>query len=222
MSPRTFQPGEPLSLEASGPLGVTAVDATLIGATATRILVSLPGLHSCPETLYAGVEVSLRCIDSAGVHSARSKVRAVRQTSPVTLSLDRPTRVETKQSRKSFRVPAAVAFLLDASGSSNPAARQMPVTECRSSDISAGGICFDTTIPLLVGDHVEVTLAAAVRPEEPLTPPITFAARVLRVRRIGGKEPRSAVAVEYLSPKNVDRERLVRFLFKLERALRTV
>jgi PilZ domain len=127
-------------------------------------------------------------------------VRLENPAEPDVLRMDAPRSVEVLQEREYVRINAARPVLVYAG-------RDMPEIQSYTVDLSGGGFLLAGPDTLQVGDEVSFQLSLTADAQ-----PIGGSAKVVRVDRQG----RRAVAFHRIS--DLDRRRLVRFIFECQRA----
>jgi c-di-GMP-binding flagellar brake protein YcgR len=140
--------------------------------------------------------------------SARGRVRlrgtvaSQAAASPEVLTLSAPRSVEVLQEREYVRIKSARPVLVYSASAGMQ-------TQSFTVDVSGGGLLLAGPDTLSVGDELNFQLT--------LTPGVTPVSGTGRVVRVDGKGRR---AVEFESISELDRRRLVRFIFECQRAER--
>jgi len=187
------------------------------------VSVSLPGsariparvLEASPDSVLVALTVPTRPLTAAQLNalvleynSARGRVRlhgssaAGDPNEPDLLRLDGPRSVEVLQERRYVRIQSARPVLVYC-GSDNGRIESYTI------DVSGGGFLLAGPGSLTVGEEVSFRLSIASG-----SAPISGTGRVVRIDAMG----RRAVAFESIS--DLDRRRLVRFIFDCQRAER--
>jgi len=186
---------------------------TLVLATGERIPARV--LESGLETLLLAITVPTEPLSYGQLEGlvlefvgARGRVRLTGTASmespsePDVLRMDRPRSVEVLQEREYVRIMSTRPVLVYGGPD------QMPV-QSYSVDLSGGGILLAGPDSLRIGDEVEFQLT--------LTPGVLLIAGKGKVVRIDAQSRR---AVEFSSISELDRRRLIRFIFECQRTER--
>jgi len=169
-------------------------------------------LESGPDAVVFAITVRTRTLTAEQLESlqvefvtARGKVR-LRGTvasqdpaSPEVLTLSAPRSVEVLQEREYVRIKSARPVLVHA-------AREGMQVQSFTVDVSGGGLLLAGPDTLAIGDVLTFQLTIT-----PGVTPVTGTGRVVRVDGMGRR------AVEFESISELDRRRLVRFIFECQR-----
>lgn len=121
---------------------------------------------------------------------------------PDVLRMDEPRSIEMLQEREYVRIDAARPVLVYAG-------RELPEIQSYTVDLSGGGFLLAGPDTLAIGEEVSFQLSLT-----PEASPIGGTAKVVRVDRQGRR------AAEFQTISDLDRRRLVRFIFDCQRAQR--
>ncbi|MGA7742900.1 MAG: PilZ domain-containing protein [Polyangia bacterium] len=180
------------------------------------MIFTFPDLPACPEGLEAGRAAVVRYTSRMGCHVGRTSILRVANGPPVTAALQRLVKVETAQRRRyprvSVRLPAALA-----TGSESGREAGRPGDErARIRNLGAGGMLLETSLPVMAGDEVNLTVPG---------PDGTVARRarhiigkVLRVEKhAGGKRKALVAGVEISFTSDEERDAWAQLVLALQR-----
>ncbi len=171
-------------------------------------------LEAAPDSVLVAITVPTRPLTSElrdlvlEYNSPRGRVRLHGSfeledpSEPDLLRLHAPRSVEVLQEREYVRIQAARPVLVHCGSDRGQ-------VESYTVDVSGGGFLLAGSSPLAIDDEVSFRLSIAAG-----APPITGTGRVVRVDSMG----RRGVSFESIS--DLDRRRLIRFIFECQRAER--
>ena len=194
--------------------------AFVFGTTAREILLTLGHGERAPRGLIAGAALTLRFATTVGLHEARSRVLTVTEDRTVKLGISQVNKPTTVQRRRYFRVPAALAVQVTVTQSSwiDGVGQKDPRAITR--DISAGGLCLETTVRVTLGDVLAITLETPRGFRKGLPPELPCAGRVLRVQETSRSgRTLHVLGVEMIIAAERERDRWVQLTFDLQRGV---
>jgi hypothetical protein len=202
-------------LESSQPMILPGRSATVTLVPATGEKIPARVLESGAETLLVAIMVPIEPLSYSQLEGLvlefvgeRGRVRLTGTASienasePDVLRIDRPRSVEVLQEREYVRINSTRPVLVYGGPD------QIPV-QSYTVDLSGGGILLAGPDSLRIGDQVEFQLT--------LTPGVLLIAGKGTVVRIDAQARR---AVEFTSISELDRRRLIRFIFECQRTER--
>jgi hypothetical protein len=182
--------------------------------TADRVGVRFDGA-SAPAGLLPECNVLLRLVNEHGVHTGRASVAQVTRK-PLAAMLRTPITFSTTQNRKFVRVPAKMQATCSVRASRHPALVGQRDDAAKTQDLSAGGARITTSLPLSMGD--EIDLAVKLRNVRWNEPELKISGRVVRAVPFE-KKPRMTfqVGVEFVHANQRQLDALVLLVFELQR-----
>lgn len=158
----------------------------------------------------------VRYTSRSGRHVGHASILRVANGPPVTAALQRLVKVETEQRRQyprvSVRLPAALA-----TGTASGRATGGPGDErARIRNLGAGGMLLETSLPLMAGDEVNLTVPEGARTVARHARQMT--GKVLRVEeRAGGKRKALVAGVELSFTSDEERDAWAQLVLALQR-----
>lgn len=199
------------------------IKGVVIPGVETHLTVRFSDLDGLPACFVPRQKVDLFFASDGGLTRSRSIVTARDDARPPSLVLTPPEVVEVSQRRRHFRSVARLPVRVTIVESGAVPKDESGPKEEITADISAGGVRFLTGCEVSIGDKIEVELPLA--PAEPDTKskvgrPDVFLANsaVVRVEQVVLNQSRTRiVSVEFQNVSERERDRLIRFLFQLQR-----
>jgi len=135
---------------------------------------------------------------------------------PATAALQRPVRIETEQRRECPRVRVRLPATLVAGVEPSPAAGELSDARARIRNLGAGGMLVETSLPLVAGDEVDLTVPERARTVVRRTRHVT--GKVLRVEEgAEGKRAARVAGVEFSFSSDDERDAWARLVLALQR-----
>jgi hypothetical protein len=178
-----------------------------------EVLFTFPDLPTSPEGLEAGHEAVVRYASSTGRHTGRAAILRVASGPPVTVALQRLARVETEQRRQYPRLSVRLPATLAAGVESPPAAGERSDARAHICNLGVGGILVETSLPLMAGDGVDLTVPGPARTVAMYARHVT--GKVLRVER--RKRAARVASVEFSFTSEDERDAWARLVLALQR-----
>jgi len=181
-----------------------------------EVLFTFPDLPTAPEELEAGHDAVVRYASGTGSHTGHAAILRVAKGPPVTAAFQHLVRIETEQRRHypriSLRLPATLAASVE---SAEPAGRQSDA-RARICNLGAGGILVETSLPLMAGDGVDLTVPGPSKAVA--TNPRRMSGKVLRVEKTAERRRSPRVAsVEFSFTSDDERDAWARLVLALQR-----
>jgi len=207
---RSLQTNQLVKVRAEHEKGGTELEGVVLDASGAEVLLAFPDNAELPQEYGVGAPVTLKTWDQLGLHFGSTRVlRHLDQLAMgVGLAVARPASYATMQRRATFRVPARLPFAFKVCSAEKPSAMGRGEHTGTTDDVSAGGMRFQTDLPLSVGDEIEMTITFIAG-----TPPIFRKARIVRTSEAAGG--RISVGVNFVGAS--DTERIIDELFHVQR-----
>jgi c-di-GMP-binding flagellar brake protein YcgR len=210
--------GQAVELHVDGatpPMPLTGVVAAL---PSTEIVVSLPSGAVIPPALQAGVGVTIAFATTMGLHQARSSVLRVSFARIISVALARFADIKVSQRRQFFRVPASLVTVMVVR------ANQVGLTgkeeRTLTQDVSGGGLRLETTLPVTIGDRVQITLQTPRGFRKHLPSEMSCEAKVVRVEQVTRRNRKLlSVGLQFVFATESERDRWVQLSFDLQRGV---
>ncbi len=170
--------------------------------------ITLPDVPTLPGFFKENFPVSLKLIDQFGVHQGETKILRTVTKPSLGIVVTPPGQYQTKQDRKFYRIPQAIPLQISVLADSTK-----NNVRAVSEDISAGGIQFETELPLEIIDQVQVRFEMTLRGQKPED--VRLKSKIVRVKELSPE--RRLVAIEFLDVNERQREQMVRWVFDLQR-----
>jgi hypothetical protein len=211
-----LQVNQSLSIQVAGTSDIAPTDCVVVAVTPGRVTLRLLNARLPPLGMEAGAAVVLKLTNTQGVHTANAQVAQVATKPHAAVSLRAPINFTTTQQRKFVRVAAKLPVHCSVRASSNAELVSAVDEDAMTADLSAGGVCLNTALPLSPGD--EVSLVVSVRSPRANTNELNLQGRVLRVAP-GRTKPRPtfSVGIELVHANQREQDALVLIVFDLER-----
>jgi hypothetical protein len=236
------------AVQLRSPVDKISLGGVVVSYGSEGIGVWFPQLTALPAGFVPEGRVQFRYCDYAGVHTAITTLVKVQTGPRCGALLRLPQRFETKQKRKFFRQACSLPTVLSVLSLPQPAENGEEDASAIIEDLSAGGARVRTRMRLVEGDQVQFAIvrpeAEATPPPDlrssqemaaiplknafPARPlfvkteapaGIGVRARVLRVRQdTFGDAPTFTLGVEFMGVGVGDQDRLVAFVFDLQRS----
>ena len=129
----------------------------------SEVIFTFPDLPACPEGLEAGRAAVVRYTSRSGRHIGHASILRVANGPPVTAALQRLVKVETEQRRQYPRVTVRLPAALATGTESRQAAGRPGDERARIRNLGAGGMLVETSLPLMAGDEVDLTVPEPAR-----------------------------------------------------------
>jgi c-di-GMP-binding flagellar brake protein YcgR len=182
------------------------------------MLITFPDLLTIPEWLESGGEVTVRHGSHFGQHSGQVRILRVAVGPPPSVVLERLTQVETEQRRHAYRVSACLPLSIRVKESARRELVGQEEIRARTRNVSASGILVETSLPVTVGDVVELNVAGVGQAAVMLQSRHLIAGRVVRVEALDSSARRSrGIAVELVPESDQSRIQWVQFALELQR-----
>lgn len=211
-----LQANQAVWVEVVGGADSTGANCLVVATTPERITLRFTDSGALPAGLVPGCSLALRMVNEQGVHTAVAKVAQVATKPHAAVTLRAPLRFATTQMRKFVRVGVKLPVVCTVRASRN----DRLVGECdragRTQDLSAGGMRLSTSLPLRVGDELDLKLK--VRSQRAGETELSLSGRVLRVGP-GEKKPRMTLfaGIELIHANQREQDALVLLVFELQR-----
>ena len=129
-----------------------------------------------------GEKVRIKFWEEQTVYYFDSKVVTVSGASNQHLSIARPSEGVSVQRRRAFRVAAEVPFSFTVIDASETDLKGRKVTSVETQDLSVSGLSFHTSLPLRMGDKLEIKLqlSSSVNPHKPSSESVSASGWVVR------------------------------------------
>jgi c-di-GMP-binding flagellar brake protein YcgR len=210
-----LQVNQEIWVQGVGEHSAPAVTSTVAYVSTESVTLRFPGLAAVPQGFVADSDVLLRMTDQNGIHTAVARVRRTVASPVAMITLASPLRFATKQDRKFFRVAAKLPVLCAITDSWDKKAVGKADEAASTQDISAGGVCLLTKLPLCVGDQLALELK--LRTPKPTETLLQVGGRVTRVAVLEGQARRRIVAGVEFSQGKREQDALVLIMFELQR-----
>ena len=213
----SLQVNHVVQVEFTGHAGSKRVGCVVTAVTADRVILRVLDVTAPPPGAEIGATIALSLVNEQGVHSATAQIAQVASKPHVALALRAPIKLVTKQNRRFVRVTVKLPVRCAVRASAKAELVGSTDTDAKTLDLSAGGMRLATTLPLSVGDELDLTvsLQSGVRSQ---TREIQRAGRVLRVLP-GETKPRVTIfaGIELIHANQREQDALVMIVFELER-----
>ena len=177
---------------------------------------TFPDLPARPEGLEAGHGAVVCYTSRTGRHTGHTVILRVANGPPATAALQRPVRIETEQRRECPRVRVRLPATLVAGVEPSPAAGELSDARARIRNLGAGGMLVETSLPLVAGDEVDLTVPERARTVVRRTRHVT--GKVLRVEEgAEGKRAARVAGVEFSFSSDDERDAWARLVLALPR-----
>jgi len=211
-----LQVNQSLSIQLAGTSDIAPTDCVVVAVTPGRVTLRLLNARLPPLGMEAGAAVVLKLSNTQGVHTANAQVAQVATKPYAAVSLRAPIDFTTRQQRRFVRVSAKLSVHCTVRASSNAELVGAVDEDAMTVDLSAGGMCVSTGLPLMLGD--ELALVVSVRSPRANANELKLLGRVLRVGA-GKTKPRLTfnVGIELVHANQREQDALVMIVFDLER-----
>lgn len=177
-----------------------------------RMVALLPAEATNPADLIPGTKVKITYVDNTAVYSFYSEIIIVGNGTPITVTLGKPVNLSRIQRRNFVRLDIKLKVISNKIDEDTPDNDSFTATTI---DISGGGILFGCNTELTVGQ----TLEAKVFLSDNQT--VTANGRVVRViENSASSKQRFSVGFEFISIKESERDKIIKFIFNQQRVLR--
>jgi c-di-GMP-binding flagellar brake protein YcgR len=148
------------------------------------------------------------------VHTATTRVLQVMTAPYIFISVVAPTGFTTQQQREFFRVAVKLPVSCTIVESADHDAIGRQDSAAKSADISAGGMRLSTTLPLQLGDRVELQLKSGL-------PRVTTPRLYAQVLRVGAGETRArgviSVGLKFVYANQREQDSVMLLMYELQR-----
>jgi c-di-GMP-binding flagellar brake protein YcgR len=214
----TLVGGQALELVLDG--DPTPLTAFVFGTTPREILLTLGQGEEAPPALVAGATVTMRFVSGLGLHETRTRVVHVVHDRTVKLGVAQVNRPSVVQRRRYFRVSAALAARATIADSISAPSIGYHDGRAITRDISAGGLCLETSLRVGLGDELSIVLETPRGLRKNLAPELSCRARVLRIQETSrGRRILFLLGLELMFPLERERDRWVQLTFDLQRGV---
>lgn len=180
-----------------------------------RVVLDEP--NAIPSFVTPGLKAILEIPSDGGVQAGSTNVLHLDPARPRALWVAAPGAFQGQNRRTLLRLNFARPFQFTVVESNDPAHRKFKNVAALSKDLSAGGIRFETSHELHVGDLLMIALDSA-GPGSKAPAMVEIKGRVLRSKALEGeKTPRWISAVEFVEVPERHRSALIRLVFLLQR-----
>jgi c-di-GMP-binding flagellar brake protein YcgR len=210
-----LQVSQAVSVEATSDSGSASVASGVVSAsTAESLSIRFPDLKQPLAGFVAGRTVKVRVSNQHGVHTATTRVLQVMTAPYIFITIVAPTGFATQQQREFFRVAVKLPVSCTIVEAADHDAIGRQDSDARSSDISAGGMRLSTTLPLKLGDRVELQLKSGL-------PRVTTPRLYAQVLRVGPGETRArgaiTVGLKFVYANQREQDSVMLLMFELQR-----
>jgi c-di-GMP-binding flagellar brake protein YcgR len=210
-----LQVSQAVTVEAGTDADGAAVASGVVSAsTAESLSIRFPDLKQPLAGFVTGRTVKVRVSNQHGVHTATTRVLQVMTAPYIFITIVAPTGFATQQQREFFRVGTKlpVSCTIVESGDHDAIGRQD--SAAKSVDISAGGMRLATTLPLQLGDRVELQLKSGL-------PRVTTPRLYAQVLRVGPGETRArgaiSVGLKFVYANQREQDSVMLLMYELQR-----
>lgn len=210
-----LQVSQAVSVEAPDDAGgPTLANGVVSASTTESTSIRFPDLKQPLAGFVAGKTVKVRVANQNGVHTATTRVLQVMTTPYIFITVVAPTGFATQQQREFFRVTAKLPVTCTIVESSEPDAIGRQDGAAKSADISAGGMRLTTTLPLRLGDRVQLQLKSGL-------PRVTTPQLFAQVLRVGPGETKArgtiAAGLKFVYANQREQDAVMLLMFELQR-----
>jgi c-di-GMP-binding flagellar brake protein YcgR len=216
-----LQIGQAVKLIVAGATPPASVMAVVVAKPPPRLVVALGSGVAAPPGLVVGAQVSVSFTTANLFAQAKTSVLRVLPERPVSVELAPLAQLSASQRRRFFRVPASLLTLLVVS---TARASELGRQDGRAltQDVSAGGLRVETTLPLAIGDRVQVTVETprGLRRSQPST--LVCEAEVVHAAEVVRKGRKLCSAgLQFVFASSSEQDRWVKLTFDLQRGPET-
>ena len=183
-----------------------ALAATVVTSTANVIKLKLARPTS--EPFQIGEEVRIKYWDEGMVvYYWDAEVIKIAAPGNQEVAISLYDKGVTIQRRRSYRFSLQIPFTFRVIDAADPELISEKVVNCQTENITAGGLLFETRLPLKVGDKLEINLQFTPSDQ------VNAVAWVVRSKPVKGDgESRHSVALEFLQLEEEEQSQLLMFL----------
>jgi c-di-GMP-binding flagellar brake protein YcgR len=194
--------------------GAAVVSGVVSASTAESLSIRFPDLKRPLAGFVTGKTVRVRVSNQHGVHTATTRVLQVMTAPYIFISVVAPTGFTTQQQREFFRVAVKLPVSCTIVESADHDAIGRQDSAAKSADISAGGMRLSTTLPLQLGDRVELQLKSGL-------PRVTTPRLYAQVLRVGAGETRArgviSVGLKFVYANQREQDSVMLLMYELQR-----
>jgi len=183
-----------------------------------EVLFTFPDLATCPLGLEPGRGVVVAYASRTGRHTGRAAILRVAKGPPVTVAVQHLTHVENEPRRRYPRVNLELPATPVADGVEPAAATPQSDERARVRNLAVGGVLLETSLSLVAGDRVNVTLPESANAAAKQKSSRQVMGKVLRVEKSGKGRRRPKVAsVEFSFNSDDERDGWARLVLAQQR-----
>lgn len=213
----SLQVNHVVQVEITGHAGSKRVSCVVTALTADRVILRVLDVALPPPGAEIGATIALNLVNEQGVHSASAQIVQVASKPHVALALRGPIKLVSKQNRRFVRVPVKLPVRCAVRAPANTELLGATDADAKTLDLSAGGMRLATTLPLSLGDELDLTLHLPSGVRSPARE-LQRAGRVLRVLPADTNPKVTIIAgIELMHANQRDQDALVMIVFELER-----
>lgn len=176
------------------------------------ILISVPSDRGAFVPLSPGLDISVLYIGDGGRYYFQSKVLGrIKETIPL-IEIEKPTVIHRKELREFFRINTNAKVKLLATRQNASANSVDNIMEAYVQDISGGGMRVSLRTRLEYNDEVEIYFSEMV--------PELKSTKAVVTRSVTLEEGRYEAGLKFLNINSVDRDRVIKYVFKRQLELR--
>lgn len=181
------------------------------GFSGERMVALLPAEVTNPSDLIPGTKVKINYVDNTAVYSFYSEIIVLGSGMPLTVTLGKPLGLSRTQRRNFVRLDIKLKVISNKIDEDTTNESFTATTI----DISGGGILFGCNTELTAGQTLEATVFLSDNQT------VTANGRVVRViENSASSKQRFSVGFEFISIKESERDKIIKFIFNQQRVLR--